>query len=212
MTDRNLSSQARAPGYLFHSLEYTFLDVLLEVGQYTALIEVIFGHEDHFGSTPGVLLENKLALIRGSPSPGVGLRGLPALGPVPPGALAIPRYKVWTIVGAMQDVELHELHGVFHAGRTPTGEASVSTSAAGPSASASTSTAGPSSSTAPLSSTRRANKRRASREEATVQRDLAIRRTCWRRIVVETETGEEDEDGVHYGDGLGLADWMSRFN
>ena len=37
------------------------------------------------------------------------------------GALAIPRYKVWTIVRAMQDVELHELHGVFHAGRTPTG-------------------------------------------------------------------------------------------
>ena len=108
----------------------------------------------------------------------------------------------------MQDVELHELHGVFHAGRTPTGEASASTSAAGPSASASTSTAGPSSSTAPLSSTRRANKRRASREEATVQRDLAIRRTCWRRIVVET--GEED--GEHYGDGVGLADWMSRFN
>ena len=36
-----------------------------------------------------------------------------------PLALAIPRYKVWTIVGAMQDVELHKLHGVFHAGRTP---------------------------------------------------------------------------------------------
>ena len=210
MTDnRNLSSQARAPGYLFHSLEYTFLDVLLEVGQYTALIEVIFGHEDHFGSTPGVLLENKLALIRGSPSPGVGLRGLPALGPVPLGALAIPRYKVWTIVGAMQDVELHELHGVFHAGRAPTVEASASTSAAGPSASASTSTAGPSSSTAPLSSTRQATKRRAAREEEAKQRDLAIRRTCWRRIV-RRETGEED--GEHYGDGVGLADWMSRFN
>ena len=210
MTDhRNLSSQARAPGYLFHSLEYTFLDVLLEVGQYTALIEVIFGHEDHFGSTPGVLLENKLALIRGSPSPGVGLRGLPALGPVPIGALAIPRYKVWTIVGAMQDVELHELHGVFHAGRAPTVEASASTSAAGPSASASTSTAGPSSSTGSLSSTRQATKRRAEREEEAKQRDLAIRRTCWRRIV-RRETGEED--GEHYGDGVGLADWMSRFN
>ena len=51
-----------------------------------------------------------------------------------------------------------------------------------------------------------------SNDGANAVRDLAIRRTCWRRIVVETETGEEDEDGVHYGDGLGLADWMSRFN
>ena len=59
-----------------------------------------------------------MVLHRGAAHPTRRLACLPAIGEVPEGALAIPRYKVCTIIGAMQDVELHELHGVFHAGRS----------------------------------------------------------------------------------------------
>jgi hypothetical protein len=49
----------------------TFLDALLEVGEYTALVEVIFGHEDHFGTSVGKLIENKMAPL----GPARGRRG-----------------------------------------------------------------------------------------------------------------------------------------
>ena len=101
----------------------TFADCLGEVGEYTALIELVFGHEDHFGVKAGQLIENKMLLPRGAPQPDLLLSGLGELGPCPQGGLAIPRGKIATVIGAMQDVELHELHGVMHMGRTPTFEA-----------------------------------------------------------------------------------------
>ena len=176
--------QAQAAG---NSLAHTFLDVLLEVGQYTALVEVIFGHEDHFGSTAGQLIENKLALIRGPVTTNLRLSTLPTYGAVPPGALAIPRYKVWTIVGAMQDVELHELHGVFHAGRGWKRPLESATSAEPP----------------VVSQSKRAKKRRVARAEESAESAVAIRRTCWRRTA-------DDADGEHFAEGVGIADWLSR--
>ena len=64
-----------------------------------------------------------MLLPRGAPQPDLLLSGLGELGPCPQGGLAIPRGKISTVIGAMQDVELHELHGVMHMGRTPTFEA-----------------------------------------------------------------------------------------
>ena len=91
----------------------------------------------------------------------------------------------------MQDVELHELHGVFHAGRawrpSVSEIASSSESAHDP----------------PVSQSRRAKRRRAQREEGAAERALAIRRTCWRRTM-------DDTDGEHYAEGVGVADWLSR--
>ena len=111
-------TRAQAKELALDDVTATFLDALLEVGEYTALVEVIFGHEDHFGTSVGKLIENKMVFHRGKAHPTRRLSQLPAIGEVPPGALAIPRYKVCTIIGSMQDVELHELHGVFHAGRS----------------------------------------------------------------------------------------------
>ena len=111
-------TRAQAKQLALDGTSLTFLDALLEVGEYTALVEVIFGHEDHFGTSVGKLIENKMVLHRGAAHPTRRLSELPAVGEVPPGALAIPRYKVCTIISSLQDVELHELHGVFHAGRS----------------------------------------------------------------------------------------------
>ena len=111
-------TRAQAKQLAGASLTFTFLDALLQVGEHTALVEVIFGHEDHFGTSVGKLIENKMVLHRGGVHPSRRRSDLPAIGDVPEGALAIPRYKVCTIIGSLQDVELHELHGVFHAGRS----------------------------------------------------------------------------------------------
>ena len=96
----------------------------------------------------------------------------------------------------MQDVELHELHGVFHAGRA--WRASVPASASENASSASADA--PS-----LSQGKRARKRRREREEDAQQGEVAIRRTCWRRV-------PGDADGHHFGEGVGVADWLSKNN
>ena len=171
-------TQARALG----DGTYTFLDALLEVGEYTALVEVIFGHEDHFGAFDGHLIENKLTLHRGAADASTALSALPAIGPVPLGALAIPRYKICTIIGAMQDVELHELHGVFHAGRTP------ALLMPAPHAEAA------------QTQSKRAKKRKVQSESRTCM----LKRACWRRT-------PDGKCGVMYPDGVGVADWLSKY-
>lgn len=50
------------------------------MGEYTALVEVIFGHEDHFGAFDGHLLENKIVLHRGAPDTSTVLSALPKIG------------------------------------------------------------------------------------------------------------------------------------
>jgi hypothetical protein len=79
----------------------------------------VYGHEDHFGVKAGQLIENKMTMHRGAAHPDLKLSEEAQRGTCPVGGLAIPRGKVATVIGAMQDVELHELHGVVHMGRTP---------------------------------------------------------------------------------------------
>ena len=75
-------------------LRVTFADCLAEVGEYTALIELVFGHEDHFGVKAGALVENKMLMQRGPAHSQFRLSELAPLGPCPEGGLAIPRAKV----------------------------------------------------------------------------------------------------------------------
>jgi ribosomal protein L12E/L44/L45/RPP1/RPP2 len=99
------------------------------------------------------------------------------------------RYKVATIISAMDDVELHDLHGVFHAGRSPTA-AAASTAPPAPAAE--------------LSSSKRAKKRRKRRAEGAQKRECATRRSCWRR-------NPDGTCGWHYEEGVGVADWLSKY-
>ena len=181
-------SQPAAEDLKPHQL-FTFLDILLETGEYTALLEVIFGHEDHFGTDTSALLENKLLLPWGARHPSRKLSDLPMVGPVPEGGLGIPRCKVATVIGAMQDVELYELHGIFHAGR--------SVSIAAPSSQ------GAAESGEGVSGSKPARKlRRQRRDEACMKRCM-ISRSCWKR-------SEDGECGAWWENGVGVADWTSR--
>ena len=171
-------------------MRHTFLDSLGEVGEYTALIEMVFGHEDHFGPLAGALIENKMLMHRG-PVDNWGtpnrLAQVPLLGPVPVGGLAIPRGKVATVIGAMQDVELHDLHGVVHMGRTP--PVPYATHGSGVDA--------------PSGASKHARKRaRKAAMKADAGMSGIMHRACWRR-------NEDDSDGVSHLEGVGLADWNS---
>lgn len=170
----------------------TFLDALLAVGEYTALVDVIYGHEDHFGIQAGQLIENKMTLHRGTAEPDLHLSQLPSIGDVPPGALAVVRYKVATIVCSMQDVELHELHEVVHTGsvrrRCSRDRTASDVDAA---------------ELLPNMSKRsQKRKRRAERED--VRRSLRNTRGCWRRV-------SDSRGGIFYPNGVALTDWASKF-
>ena len=165
----------------------TFADCLAEVGEYTALIELVFGHEDHFGVKVGQLVENKMLVHRGAPDSKLRLSELAPLGPCPEGGLAIPRAKVATIIGAMQDVELHELHGVLHMGRTP----SPYVHGGQPQQ--------------PSGSSKQARKRaREAVAKAEGREARVMHRGAWRRT-------HDDSDGSFHREGVGVADWLSKY-
>lgn len=166
----------------------TFADSLGEVGEYTALIEMVFGHEDHFGVKAGQLVENKMLMPRGPAASGERLSQVGELAPCPVGGLAIPRGKVATVAGAMQDVELHELHGVVHMGRTPALAVPHAMGGRGD---------------AMASGTSKHARKRARRVAEGGQRKV-MRRGCWRRT-------DDDSDALFFPEGVGLADWLSRY-
>ena len=187
----------------------TFLDRLGELGEYTALIEAIFGHEDHFGNETGQLIENKFLIPRGPTHPTARLSYAVVQPALPPASLAMPRFKVATVIGAMQDVELHELHGVFHAGPTQSAEwltsPEVGSSSAGEVATeeageAVTEEAGG------LSQGKKVLKRRKKRAERSALQAATYTspRMCWFR-------DPDDADGRLCVHGVGVADWLSRF-
>jgi hypothetical protein len=187
MASRGVAFRAQPAGAQLapHQI-FTFLDVLLDAGEYTALLEVIFGHEDNFGADTGALLENKLLLPWGPRHTARKLSDLPEVGPVPHGGLGIPRCKVSTVIGAMQDVELHELHGIFHAGRSVRDGAGGATETA-----------------AGRSVSKAARKRRRQRDEESCMKRCMISRSCWKR-------SEDGKCGSWYEHGVGVADWDSR--
>jgi hypothetical protein len=91
-----------------------FLDVVTELGEYTAVLDSIFGHQDSFTHTDGALLENKASFPQGSPDTSVKMEGFVASGSVPSGALAYPKYKIATLSFALSEVELHYLDKDLH--------------------------------------------------------------------------------------------------
>ena len=92
--------------------------------------------------------------------------------------------------GAMQDVELHELHGVFHGGRSGMAARRESVAAV----------------QQELSSSKRAAKRRKQRNARSHDQAATYTspRVCWFR-------NAEDTDGACYREGVGVADWLSKF-
>lgn len=165
-------------------LRVTFADSLGEVGQYTALIELVYGHEDHFGTMAGALIENKMTMARGGGHPELKLSEEAHRGLCPIGGLAVPRGKVATVIGSMQDVELHELHGVVHMGRTPIHHGGHGGGK-----------------TEPTGSSKQARKR--ARVAAAGGSTRVLLRGCWQRT-------PDDSEGVFYPEGVALADWLSK--
>jgi hypothetical protein len=93
------------------------LDELSEIGNYTAVFDVTFGHKDSFKRpNDPPILENKVSFPLGEPDQSFNLDGYLKEGRVPPGALAYPRYKVASVSFAASDVELHCLHSDMHFG------------------------------------------------------------------------------------------------
>ena len=188
------------------SQDCTFLDRLGMLGEYTALMEAIFGHEDHFGHALTSLIENKFLIPRGPTDGALRLAQFLASGAVPPGGLAMPRYKGATVIGAMQDVELHELHHTFHGG--PSGAAALAAAVAGGgdrgSSSSDAAHGGAGSSQQPSQSAKaqaRRNKRKRLSELKTAT--YTSPRACWFRDA-------DDADGRCHLYGIGIADWDSR--
>jgi hypothetical protein len=92
----------------------TFLDVLIELGEYTTVFDSIFGHQDSFTHTDGALLDNKASFPQGSPDTSVKMEDFLPTGSVPPGALAYPKYKIATLSFSLSYVELHCLDKNLH--------------------------------------------------------------------------------------------------
>ena len=145
----------------------------------------MYGHEDHFGVKAGQLIENKMTMHRGAAHPDLKLSEEAQRGTCPVWGLAIPRGKVATVIGAMQDVELHELHGVVHMGRTPLHD-TVHGGERCP----------------PTGVSKQARKR--ARIAAAGGASCILRRGCWRR-------NHDDSEGAYYPEGVGLADWLSKY-
>jgi hypothetical protein len=89
-----------------------YLSIQVRCGEYTVVHDASGGHRDHFTHCDGALLENKSSFVLGNPDKSVTLSN--SEGSVPPGALAYPRAKVFTVNYAMDDIELHQLHGEMH--------------------------------------------------------------------------------------------------
>jgi hypothetical protein len=94
------------------------LDALGAVGNYTTVFGVTFRHKDSFTHpSDSPFLEIKGSFPLGEPDPSVNLDDYLQKGRVPPGGLAYPRYKVFTIYFAASDiVELPCLHSSVHFG------------------------------------------------------------------------------------------------
>ena len=155
-------------------------------------MDVVVGHEDKFGALGREQLENKLVLHRGAPIRTMRLCDVPAVGSVPPGSLAIPRFKVATICSAMQDVELHELHNVIHLGTAHTD----------PSKSHPVTTVGDDRTSVDEGSmSKQARKRKRRAERLAWKSSTNMTRGCWRRE-------PSDARGHFYPDGVSLTDWQ----
>ena len=86
-----------------------YIYALCALGEYTTVLDWIFGRKYHFSHTGAPLLENKL-LLQGYPEFSVKIDSYLQTRRVPPAALAYPRYKVATVSLASYDVELNYLH------------------------------------------------------------------------------------------------------
>ena len=87
-----------------------FLYALCALGEYTTLLDCIFGNNDHFAHTDSTLLETKLLLLQGDPDLSVKLDSYLQTHQVPIDALAYPMYMVDTVSLASDDVGMHCLH------------------------------------------------------------------------------------------------------
>jgi hypothetical protein len=95
----------------------TVLDELLENGRCSVVMEPVFGHLDSYNgkntTQDDKTLQSKFVLKSG-PKSEDKLSTYMECGRIPPGALAYPRYKVYTIARAMKDIEMHSLDNTVH--------------------------------------------------------------------------------------------------
>ena len=79
------------------------LDTLLELGEYTTIVDVIYNHYDRFGNLVGKLIENKMAVHRGPPSLSFS-SWTSCCTEVPPGALGFQAYQNLSTTGLHLDL------------------------------------------------------------------------------------------------------------
>ena len=72
-----------------------YLTIQVRCGVYTVVHDASGGHRNHFTHCDGALLENKSSFVLGDPDKSVTISN--SEGSVPPGALAYPRAKVYTV-------------------------------------------------------------------------------------------------------------------
>lgn len=93
------------------------IDLLFASREYTTSFDVIYGHCDRFTTKEDdLVLGNKILFPRGTAAPQIELNAFLSEGRVPPGALCYPRYKISSLILALEDVELKSLHSVLHMG------------------------------------------------------------------------------------------------
>ena len=92
------------------------INALCDLGEYTIVLGLIFGHKDNLSHTNDPLLENTLLLLQGDPDLPVKINSYLQTCRVPPAALAYPSYKVHTVLLASSDVGLRFLHLDVHFG------------------------------------------------------------------------------------------------
>lgn len=93
------------------------IDDLLKLGRCSVVIETIFGHQDSYHgkktNDEEKALQSKFVMKIGAKSK-EKLSAFINDGTIPPGSLAYPRYKVYTVARVMQDIELHSLDRTVH--------------------------------------------------------------------------------------------------
>lgn len=93
------------------------IDRLLDLGRHSVVIDATYGHKDSYNGkqTKNAIqyFQSKLVLITGDRS-GLSFNSFLSSGSVPPGVVAIPRFKVFTNCHALLDIEIHAMTNTVH--------------------------------------------------------------------------------------------------
>jgi hypothetical protein len=95
----------------------SLIDALVGLGRHSVVLDSTFGHQDSSDgkqtSRVKEYFQSKIVLLGGGRSD-LKLESFQHDGTVPPGVLAMPRYKIFTNCMALQDMEIHGMTNIVH--------------------------------------------------------------------------------------------------